>query len=289
MVIIQLLINSLVIGSIYALIASGFSLIYKSNKFFHFAHGAVVAFCGYIFYFLFSLLNFNLILSVLFSLIFSGLLGAFFFYEIFSPLRKKNSSKLVLLLISVALMIILQNIILLLFGANTKLIRLTSQKIFVFLGATITPVEICIIGIAVLLFFILSYVMKKTKFGRNIRAISGSEELSEVVGINPDKTLAGAFILSSLIAGIAGILIGIEQNLNSTMGTMLSIKGFIGAVIGGIASVPGAIIGSYILGFIENFGTWYLSSGYKDLISFIILFLFLLLKPEGLFGGNKRK
>lgn len=285
----QLLINSLVTGSIYALVASGFSLIYKSNKFFHFAHGAVVAFCGYIFYLVFSLLEFNLILSILLSLIFSGLLGAFFFYGIFSPLRKKNSSKVVLLLISVALMIILQNIILLLFGANTKLIGLNSNKLFTFLGATITPIEICIIGISILLFFILNYVMKKTKFGRNIRAISDSKELSEIVGINSNKTLAGAFILSSVIAGIAGVLIGIELNLNSTMGTMLSIKGFIGAVIGGIASVPGAIIGSYILGFIENFGTWYLSSGYKDLISFVILFLFLLLKPEGLFGGKKTK
>lgn len=285
----QLLINSLVTGSIYALVASGFSLIYKSNKFFHFAHGAIVAFCGYIFYFLFSSLRFNFILSILFSLIFSGLIGAFFFYGLFSPLRKKNSSKLVLLLISVALMIVLQNIILLLFGANTKLISLNSQKVFIFLGATITSVEIWIIGISILLFFILSYIISKTKFGRNIRAISDSNELSEIVGINANKTLAGAFILSSIIAGVAGILIGIEQNLNSIMGTMLSIKGFIGAVIGGIASVPGAIIGSYILGFIENFGTWYLSSGYKDLISFVVLFLFLLLKPEGLFGGKKAR
>ena len=120
-----------------------------------------------------------------------------------------------------------------------------------------------------------------------MRAVADNPELASIVGIHSRRISDLSFIIGSGLAGVAGILIGLEQNLEPTMGTMLIIKGFTGAVIGGVTSVPASIIGSYLLGFVENFGIWYLPSGYKDAIAFILLFIFLLAKPTGIFGINK--
>jgi len=120
-----------------------------------------------------------------------------------------------------------------------------------------------------------------------MRAVSDNKELAAIAGINQKRVSDYSFIIGSVLAGIAGILIGLEQNLEPTMGTTLIIKGFTGAVIGGITSVPASILGSYLLGLAENYGIWFLPSGFKDAIAFAILFLFLLFKPNGLFGFNR--
>jgi len=134
---------------------------------------------------------------------------------------------------------------------------------------------------------LLFLFMYKTKIGRNMRAVADNKELTSIIGIDYRFVADLSFIIGSVLAGIAGILIGIEQNLVPTMGTGLIIKGFTGAVIGSIMSVPGSIVGSYILGFAENFGVWFIPSQYKDAIAFILLFVFLLFKPNGLFGVDK--
>ena len=127
------------------------------------------------------------------------------------------------------------------------------------------------------------------EIGRNAVLLPQAEnrvnpELASIVGINKEKIINYSFFIGSCLAGVAGILIGLEQSIEPTMGTHLMIKGFTGAVIGGITSVPGAVLGSYLLGFAENIGVWFLPSGYKDAIAFILLFIILLVKPKGLFG-----
>jgi branched-chain amino acid transport system permease protein len=281
--------NSLIIGSIYALVAAGFSLIYKANKFFHFAHGSVVTFSGYMFYLAFSSLNLGLVFSSIFALVLAGALGWGFYEGVYLPIQKRGASKAILLIVSVGLMILIENLILLFFGANVKVLKIGSYESLNILGAIVTPLQLVIIGVSVILFLILYYIINKTKIGRDLRAVSDSKELSSIVGINSRRVLNFSFIIGSFIAGIGGILIGMEQNLTPTMGMILGIKGFTGAVIGGMASVPAAVLGSYILGIVENFGIWYLPSGYKDAIAFILLFLFLLLKPEGLFGKKMER
>ena len=129
--------------------------------------------------------------------------------------------------------------------------------------------------------------MKKTKLGKAMRAVSNNKDVAEIVGINSETIYSWSFIIGSAIAGIAGILICLEQNLEPTMGTGLIIKGFTAAIIGGIGNVYGAVLGALLLGLAENFGILYLPSGYKDAIAFIILFVFLLFRPQGLFGTKK--
>ena len=121
-----------------------------------------------------------------------------------------------------------------------------------------------------------------------MRAVSDNKDVAEIVGISSEKIYSWSFIIGSAIAGVAAILIGLEQNLDPYMGTNLMIKGFAAAIIGGIGSVYGAVLGAFLLGVVENFGIWYLPSGYKDAIAFILLFIFLLFRPQGILGIKRR-
>lgn len=286
----QLLINGLIAGAIYALVASGFSLIYATSKFIHFAHGATIAFSAYILYFLFSVLGLNFGFAVVLAIAFAALLGYGMNFFVYKQLRKKKTSSVILLIASFALLILIESVILLLFGADVKTIGLIKvAKGLEFLGAIITPLQIFIIISSIVLLGSLFFFMKKTKIGKAMRAVSDNKDVAEIVGISSEKIYSWSFIIGSAIAGIAAILISLEQNLEPMMGTGLMIKGFAAAVIGGIGSVPGAILGAFLLGIIENFGIWYLPSGYKDAIAFVLLFLFLLFRPNGILGIKRRE
>ena len=285
----QLLINSLIAGAIYALVASGFSLIYSTNKFVHFAHGAVIVFSAYILYFLFSMLGLNFGFSVVLAIAFASLLGYGMNIAVYKQLRNRKASSVILLIASVALLILLESLTLLLFGADVKTIGFIKvSKGMEFLGAIITPLQVFIIFSSLILLVGLFLFMKKTKLGKAMRAVSDNKDVAEIVGISSEKIYSWSFIIGSAIAGIAGILISLEQNLEPTMGTNLMIKGFAAAIIGGTGSVYGAVLGAFLLGIVENFGIWYLPSGYKDTIAFGLLFIFLLFRPQGILGIKRR-
>ena len=129
--------------------------------------------------------------------------------------------------------------------------------------------------------------MKKTKLGKAMRAVSDNPEVAQIVGISPEKIYLWSFVIGSLIAGFASIFISLEQNLRPMIGTEIMVKSFAAAIIGGIGSVPGAILGSLLLGFSENYGIWFIDSGYKDAIGFGILLVFLIFRPRGILGLKK--
>jgi len=281
----QLLINGIIAGAIYALVASGFSLIYSTNKFVHFAHGGVIVLSAYFLFWLFSSLGTNFYLAVLFTILFSSFLGYLLNKFFYKPFRAKRASSSILLVCSIAMLILLESIALLLFGADVKTIDFikTNHGIEI-AGAIITPLQLVIILVSFVLFFGLYFFMKKTKIGKAMRAVANNKDVAEIIGISSEKIYSWSFIIGSAIAGVAAILISLEQNITPTMGTNLMIKGFTGAIIGGVGSVPGAILGSFLLGLVENFGIWFLPSGYKDAIAFILLFAFLLFRPQGILG-----
>ncbi|MFH1828287.1 MAG: branched-chain amino acid ABC transporter permease [Nanoarchaeota archaeon] len=289
-IILQLIVNGLIAGAIYALVASGFSLIYSTNRFIHFAHGAVVAFSAYFLYFLFSMVGMNFGFAVVLTIAFATLLGWGMNVIVYKQLRKRKTSSVILLIASFALLILLESLILILFGATVKTIgyikAATSLEI---LGVFITPLQIFIIISSLVLLGLFLFFMKKVKVGKAMRAVSDNKDVAEILGISSEKIYSLSFLIGSGIAGVAGILVALEQNLQPMMGTSLMIKGFIAAVIGGIGSVPGAILGSFFLGLAENIGVWFLPLGYKDAIAFVILFIFLLLRPKGILGIKKRE
>lgn len=282
----QLTANSLIIGSIYALVASGFSLIYSANRFMHFAHGSSVVISGYIFYTLLILNQVPLLIAAILTVLFAALLGAAMHKLLYEQLSKRNSSSVILLLASIALLILFENVLLAIFGASVKSIPALSREAMQIAGASITQLQLIIIATTAIILAGLYAYMNYTRVGRNIRAVADNTQLAEIMGIDAQKVKMLTFVIGSALAGVAGILIGLEQNLTPSMGTTLMIKGFAGAIIGGITSVPASIAGSYIVGFAENFGIWWLDSGLKDAITFGLLLLFLILRPNGLFGSD---
>lgn len=289
-ILLQIILNGLIVGSIYALVAVGFSLIYSTGKFMHFAHGAVVVLAAYIQYWFFNLISINFYLSFVLTIVFISLIGYGIHKLIYEPLKDKKSSNAVLLIVSVAILVIIENFILLVFGASIKSYNfLKIRKGIEIAGAYITPLQVFIVVISVILFIVLYFFMKKSKLGKIIRATADNSELARISGINAHFVHSASFVIGSAMASLAGVLIALEQNMEPTMGTNLIIKGFTGSVIGGIMSIPGSIAGSFLLGIVENAGIWYLPSGYKDAIAFGVLFLFLLFKPTGIFGLKKRE
>ena len=286
----QLLINGLVIGSLYALVASGFSLIYSTNKFVHFAHGGVIVLSSYFLYWASAILGWDFYVASFLTILFATLLGYCLNKVFYQPLRAKKASNSVLLVASVAILILLQSLALLIFGADVKTITLPlSNQSMNIGGVFVTPLQIIIVIISLSLFFSLRLLMQKTKIGKAMRAVADNNEVAEILGISSERIYSTSFAIGSAIAGVAAILVSLEQNITPLMGTSLIIKGFTGSVIGGIGSVPGAIVGSLFLGLAENFGTWFVSAGFKDAIAFILLFLFLLIKPQGLFGNKNNQ
>ena len=223
----QLLINGVIAGAIYALVASGFSLIYSTNKFVHFAHGGVIALSAYFLFWLFSSLGLNFVVAILLTVLFSALLGYLLNKFFYKPFRAKKASDSILLVSSIALLILLESVALLLFGADVKTIDLikTSKGIEI-AGAIITPLQLVIVFISVVLFFGLYLLMKKTKIGKAMRAVADNKDVAEIIGISSEKIYSWSFVIGSAIAGIAAILISLEQNITPTIGTNLMINGF---------------------------------------------------------------
>jgi len=286
----QFLVNGVIAGSVYALIAIGFAIIYRTVKFFHFAHGIVYAAGAYLSYTFFIILKINPILSFFLAVAMAALLGIAIDRFAYRPLRKHNAPNLIYLIASFGVFIFIQNLLQLIFGAQILTLRTGPVKEgHHFLGAVITDIQILIIVISLVLFFFGWLFIQKTKLGKAIRAVSDDPIGSRVVGINSEKIILTAFAIGSALAGVAGILISLETNIEPTMGFNAILKGIIASIIGGIGSIPGALFGGLFLGLAENLGIWKIQAGWKDAIAFAILIIFLLLRPSGIMGIKTKK
>lgn len=281
----QLMANGIIAGSIYALIAIGFTVIYRTVKFFHFAHGIVYTIGAYFAYTFLILLKLNPIISILLSVILAALLGVGIDKTVYHPLRLRKASNLIFMLASFGVFIFLQNLIALIYGNQILTLR-TGPIVegYHIGGAVITQIQIWILVVSCLLMIALWFFIQKTKLGKAMRAVSDDPIAANIVGINPERIITWAFSIGSALAGAAGILISLETNIEPTMGFTALLKGIIASIIGGIGSIPGAVLGGFFLGIAENLGIWKIQAGWKDCIAFAILIIFLLLRPQGFFG-----
>ncbi len=279
----QLFLNGIIVGSIYALVAIGFTIIYRTVKFFHLAHGIIYTAGAYFAYTFFRQLHLNFIISFLLSVGLSAFLGIAIDRIVYYPLRLKKASNLIFLLASFGVFIFLQNLIQIIYGTQILTIRTGPIKEgHHFLGAVITDIQILILVVSFLFLVICWWFIKYTKLGKTMRAVSDDKIGAMVVGINPERTILTSFAISSALAGVSGILISLETNIEPTMGFSVTLKGITASIIGGIGSIPGAMFGGFFLGLVENLGIWKIQAGWKDTISFAILILFLLLRPGGI-------
>ena len=287
----QLILNSLIAGAIYALVALGFNLIYGTVKFFDLGYGALAAVGGYVTFFLYKQLGFNLYFSVLAAVLTAGLIGVILNWLIYGPLRRRRASSMVLLVASLGVLTALQAVIAILFTSQFQTLSRAAgaQKVFevgpsIGLGASgvITGVQLVIILVGAVIMGGLAFRLRYTRVGRAVRAISDDEEVAKIVGLNTSKIVAGVFFIGSAVAGLAGILVGFDTGLEPTMGLSLLLKGVIAAIVGGVGNVYGGVLGALLLGFVENFGIWQISGEWKDAIAFGLLLVFLLFRPRGI-------
>ena len=290
MINIQIFINIFYSALIYLIVAVSFSLIYYCAKFFNLALGAIIAIAAY-FVFLFSIqLSLPLIVSIPSAILLATMVGLLTEKLIFKPLRNKNSHSFVLLIASLGLYVILQNIISLVWGDNTKSFRSREVNIgHEMWGAYITDIQIITIVIGIVLFLGMMLLLSKTKLGKQIRAISSNDDLSNIFGVNSNRIIFWIFAIGSVLAAIAGILVAFDTDMTPTMGFNLLLYGIVAMIIGGVGSIWGLVWGSLLLATAQHLGAYYIDSKWMDAIAYVILILFLIWKPLGFSGRQLKK
>ncbi len=294
---IQELVNGLTQGGLYALVALGYSMVYGVLKLLNFAHGDVYMIGAFVGYFVLQWFGGPTALAVPVPIVIlamfviagggCGALGVAIERFAYRPLR--DAPRIAPLITALGVSFLLENTMLLLFGAsyrnyNTSAFIPYSTGIHIG-GANIWIVQIMVILLSVVLMFGLQQIVTRTQLGRQMRAVATDREAAEMLGINVDYTISATFFLGSALAGIAGVMAGLAFNeIYTLMGFILGLKAFTAAVVGGIGSIPGAMLGGFLIGIAEAFITGYISSTYSNLIVFGILIAFMIVRPRGLLG-----
>ena len=284
---IQVLIGALVIGSVYGLIALGYSLIYSASGLMSFVQGELLmlgAFFGMTF---FKNLQLPFLVSLLFTMILMYCVGILIEKFIIRGLQKAGANTIFIVLATIALSIILQNVAMHAWGSNVYHFPPIFAVNRIQIGSIqIPPEAIMAIAIGLVVMVLFHFFMTKTRMGTSMRAAAQDPIAARTLAINVSFTTGTTWGIATMLAGVAGLLIGPIYGVSNHMGTMVGLKGFAGAVIGGYGNMYGAIVGSLILGILETFTAAYISSMYKDFISFFVLILFLIFIPRGLFKGK---
>lgn len=281
------LINGVSLGSVYAIIALGYTMVYGIAKMLNFAHGDVIMIGAYVVFTAMTGMQLNPLLAILIAMVVCTLLGMLIERVAYKPLRNA-SSNLAVLITAIGVSYLLQNIALLVFGSNPKSFSDVVQLPALVLagGAMRIPASTIVTIIAnIVIMVALSAFVKKSKPGQAMQAVSEDRGAAELMGINVNATIALTFAIGSALAAVAGALLcSSYQSLDPYTGAMPGIKAFVAAVFGGIGSIPGAMIGGILLGVIEYLSKAYISSQIADALVFAVLIIVLLVKPTGLFG-----
>jgi branched-chain amino acid transport system permease protein len=293
----QQLINGLTLGSVYALIALGYSMVYGVLQLLNFAHGEVYMIGAFIGWGVLSLLTpggalvlpagVALALMLLVAMLGSGLLGVLIERIAYRPLR--NAPRIVPLISALGVTFFLQNATLLVAGARYRTYQtgllIPRTWTLSILGATLSVTRILVMVVALLLMLALQYLVRRTWLGKAVRAVAQDREAAAMMGIDVDRVIVLTFFIGSALGGAAGVLVGVLfTQVYHYMGFTAGLKGFTAAVAGGIGSIPGAMLGGLFLGLVESIGVGFISAQYKDLIAFGTLILLLLFRPQGLLG-----
>jgi len=279
------------LGSIYAIIALGYTMVYGIAKMLNFAHGDIIMVGGYVAFTAMSALTLPASVAVLLSVLFCTALGVIIEGVAYKPLRGANS--LAVLITAIGVSYLLQNLALLIFGANPKsfqsVVPIRSMSFangqLVISGETVAAIAACFLVMVVLTTFI-----NKTRAGQAMLAVAEDKGAATLMGINVNATVAMTFAIGSALAALAGVLLcSAYPTLTPTTGAMPGIKAFVAAVLGGIGSIPGALIGGLLLGVLENLSKAYISSKLSDAIVFSVLILVLVVRPTGILGKKMRE
>ena len=278
----QLLLNGLIAGGTYALAAVGYSMVYGALKFINFAHGSVAMVGAYVAFVLFTLAHVPLVPAFLGSMVLVALLGVVVERVAYRPLR--SAPKLSSLTTAIAVSFVLDAAVMIIMGADIRSFSLTAQKSYRIGPVYITPVQGAIVIASLICMVGLYLLLNRTKLGKAIRAVADGVGLAEISGINSNLVISSVFAIGSALAAASGALIGMDTNLQPTMGFIITVKAFAAVILGGLGNVWGAVIGAFLIGVAENLGVWFIPPVWKDSIAYSILILALFFRPTGILG-----
>lgn len=276
--------NGLQLGSIYALVALGYTMVYGIILLLNFAHGDIIMFGSYVAWIALVQLGLNPAIAVLLAIFGCVVLGVLIDKVAYAPLRE--APRLSILITAIGVSYLLENGVQLLLGADAKvvpsIIDLGTVQVF---GSTLSGTALLTVAVTIVATIVLTLLVQKTRLGKAMRAVSEDMGAARLMGVNVNSTISFTFAVGSAIAGIAAILYSMAyQQVSPTMGVMLGTKAFVAAVLGGIGSIPGAVIGGLIVGFSEVFVAAFGLSVWQDAVVFLLLILVLVVKPTGLLG-----
>lgn len=288
---IEQLINGLNTGSIYALIAVGYTMVYGIIRLINFAHGEIMMFGAYFAFIFAFMMPFELpfLVVVVITMIFAALMGMLI--ERVAYKRLRTAPRISALITAIGMSLFLQNLALLIFGATPWVMKpLISTEPIVIGDFSIARLTVLTIGLSIFFMVLLTLFVRKTKPGKAMRAVSQDKEAAVLMGINVNRIISLTFALGSALGALAGVFYAMQYtNVESTLGVLPGLKAFVAAVFGGIGNITGAMIGGYLIGIIETFVKAYISSKWVDAIVFGLLILTLLFKPSGLLGKNEKE
>ena len=286
----QLLANVLFSASTVFLVAISFALIFSTARFFHFAHAGVITIAAYMTFTFSYLLGIPIVIPAIFAFAVTSGLGWCLEKVVYRPMRRNGASPLILLLASLGLYIVLQNVIALLFGDDTKMIGGSGgTQSFSLLGAKLTDIQLVAIFSAIVVLLAKVFLIDKTRAGLSLRAVADNPDLARVSGIEFDTVMGSAFCLGSFVAGAAGVFQAIDVGMTPTMGLPMLLLGVVAVVLGGNGKTLGVAIASFLLAFFQQVAGWTLGTHWQEAAAFLLLLAFLLCRPQGILGKPLRK
>lgn len=284
----QQVVNGLFLGSIYALFALGYTLVFGVLDILNLAHAAVFMLACFVALALVGSAGLHILAALPLAVVAAGILGLVLERVAFRPLRGRANSNFSGLISSLAVAIVFEAVALEVWGPNVERFpfgTLPAGPPLSLLGAEISRLQLTTVGVAVAFFVALTWLVTRTRLGREIRAVAESPRAARILGVNVDRTIAASFAISSALGGAAGVLYGLAYNaIAPDMGRSVELKGLAVIILGGMGSMPGAVIAGFALGLTEVFVVAHLGGSYRDVVSFAGLFLILVLRPRGLLG-----
>lgn len=284
----QFIINGIITGLLYSLLAIGFALVYNTTHIFHIAAAGIYVFAAYMFWFFAAKLGFSLLPALLFAILLTMGLSLLTESLVYKPLRNKKSSLSVIMIASIGLMTIIVNLIAMFFGNETKVIDNTILKTYTLGNVIITTPQLyqAIVGVIAISAFLI--VLGSSKLGLKIRALSADETLFETLGHNKQKTFTAAFLLSGLFIGLASCVTVYDVGLDPNMGMTVLINAMVAMIIGGTGRFGTCLLGGLLLGVLQSLTVYFFASNWQNAITFTLLLAFLFLRPQGIAGYKQR-
>jgi branched-chain amino acid transport system permease protein len=288
--IVQLVLNSLVAGAGYGLLAVSFAVVYNVTHFYNFSQAAVYTIAAYIAFTFLTVMSGGVPFAVLGAVLGAGLLGGLMELIVYTRIRARTGSPDILLLTSLGLLVALQNCVSLVFGDEVKMLGgWNPREGFSFFGGRITGIQATTVVVCFVFYTAVAWGLHHTSFGKALRAVGSDATLATSCGVNSSQIIIGASFVGSALVGMVAVLAAYDTGLQPTMGFNALLMGIVGMIVGGIGTITGAFVGGLVIGFVQQVSAWLLPSKWQDAIVFLTLMLVLLLRPQGILGSAARR